>query len=148
MTLRRLRTGRTALGRPSEESAVDQRPYHDHTRFAIDAQQSLGLWQRDAESWHSVYSAWTRRVRSRTVATCLSVSGTVLVTMNVPRDSAYIVRGKKGSKYGFIVSRVTPEISRGCGLRRSRPGASRAWRRFNLKVPTQCERPDRFTIPS
>ena len=31
---------------------VDQRPYHDHTRFVIDAQQALGLWQRDAESWH------------------------------------------------------------------------------------------------
>ena len=38
--------------RTSEESAVDQRPYHDRARFAIDAQQSLGLWQRDAESWH------------------------------------------------------------------------------------------------
>ena len=31
---------------------VDQRPYHDQTRFVIDAQQALGLWQRDAESWH------------------------------------------------------------------------------------------------
>ena len=31
---------------------VHQRPYHDHTRFVIDAQQALGLWQRDAESWH------------------------------------------------------------------------------------------------
>ena len=59
----------------------------------------------------SAYSAWTRRVRSRTVATCLSVSGTVRVTMNVPRDSAYIVRRKKDSKSGFMVSRVTPEVS-------------------------------------
>ena len=31
---------------------MDQRPYHDRTRFAIDAQQALGLWQRDAEAWH------------------------------------------------------------------------------------------------
>jgi hypothetical protein len=36
----------------SEESAVDQRPHHDHTRLAIDAQQAPGLCQRDAESWH------------------------------------------------------------------------------------------------
>jgi hypothetical protein len=49
----------------------------------------------------SVYSAWTRRVKSRTVAACLLVSGTVLVTMNVPRDSSDIVRGKNGSNYAF-----------------------------------------------
>jgi hypothetical protein len=41
-----------ALGRTSEKSAVDQRPYHDQTRVAIDAQQSLGLRQCNAESWH------------------------------------------------------------------------------------------------
>jgi hypothetical protein len=41
-----------AVGRTSKESAVDQRPHHGNTRFAIDAQQSLGLWHRDAESWH------------------------------------------------------------------------------------------------
>jgi hypothetical protein len=47
----------------------------------------------------SEYSALTRRVRSRSVGTCLLVSGTVLVTLNVPRDSAYMVRGKKGSTF-------------------------------------------------
>ena len=85
---------------------VDQRPYHDHTRFAIDAQQALGLWQRDAESWHfGVLSLDPASQISKRWG--LSVGFRYgLVFMNVPRDSAYIVRGKKGSTCGSIVSRV------------------------------------------
>ena len=41
-----------ALGSASEKSAVDQRPHDDSTRLVIDAQQSLGLRQGDAEPWH------------------------------------------------------------------------------------------------
>jgi len=83
----------------------------------------------------SLYSAWTRRVKSRTVATCPLVSGTVLVTMNVPRDSSDIVRGKNDSNYAFDrVARKNRKYPRGCELSRSRPGAAYAWRHFNLKA--------------
>ena len=78
---------------------VDQRPYHDHTRFAVNAQQALGLWQRDAESWH--FGVLSLDPASQISKRCGLSVGFRNCARHLERTSRFWVhgRGKKGSTF-------------------------------------------------